>query len=417
MTQTEQLRAHAARIYTSAVRACLPDEAVAKALQELPKIRGRLFLLAIGKAAWQMAYAALQILGELVQSGMVITKYGHSKGPLPRVEIYEAGHPVPDENTLRATARALERTQDLTADDLVLFLVSGGGSALFESVDCDLAELMALNADLLASGASIEEINVVRKHLSNIKGGRFAMHCAPAHVFTVLLSDVLGDRLDTIASGPSVADSSTVEQAQAVLQKYAISCSSAVQVLLSRETPKRVENATYFVGGSVRELCCHAVQEAQACGYTACLLTDALTCEASEAGRFLASIAKTHQNTASPLAFVAGGETVVHLKGKGRGGRNQELALAAAKEIDGIANVAIFSVGSDGTDGPTDAAGGYVDGTSAGALRTVGVDLARALEQNDSYPALAACNGLVFLGATGTNVNDVAVVLIQPKKV
>ena len=414
MTQRELLRTDAECIYTAAVRACLPDEAVKKALDSLPEGKGKLILLAIGKAAWQMAQAATRILGDRLHCGMVITKYGHSKGAIPGVEIYEAGHPVPDENTVRATERALEMTGELSSDDIVLFLVSGGGSALFESVDCDLSELKALNADLLASGASIEEINVVRKHLSNIKGGRFAIHCAPAQVFTVLLSDVLGDRLDTIASGPSVADPSTVEQVQAILQKYQIFCSQTVKTLLLRETPKNVENATYFIGGSVRELCRHAAEEARARGYETHLLTDHLTCEASQAGSFLASVARTHRESALPLAFVAGGETVVHLKGKGLGGRNQELALAAAKEIDGFDNVALFSIGSDGTDGPTDAAGGYVDGFTASALRERGIDIFEVLEQNDSYHALAACGGLVFLGATGTNVNDLAVVLIQP---
>lgn len=414
MTQfLQSLREDATRIYTNAIRACLPDEAVENALRHLPAVRGKLYTVAIGKAAWKMTDAALRILGERIERGIVITKYHHSQGPLERIEIYEAAHPVPDESTLLATQRALHLTKDLSADDVVLFLVSGGGSALFESVDCTLEELQALNSVLLASGASIEEINAVRKHLSNVKGGRFAAHCAPAHVFTVLLSDVLGDRADTIASGPSVPDSSTVEDVQHVLTKYALPISETVRARLSKETPKAVNNATYHVGGSVRELCRHAKAQAEACGYQTVLLTDHLTCEAAQAGIFLASIARTHQNTAHPLAFIAGGETVVHLRGKGLGGRNQELALAAATEIAGLHNVAVFSVGSDGTDGPTDAAGGYVDGTTVSRLQQAGIDASQSLAENDSYHALAACDGLIRLGATGTNVNDVAVALLN----
>ena len=408
-------RAHADRILNAAIGACLPDEAVKKALEQLPQVAGRILLVAIGKAAWRMAAAAQQVLGERLDGGIVITKYKHSEGDLQGLEICEAGHPVPDENTLRATERALELTRGLSADDLVLFLVSGGGSALFESVDCPLSALGDLTAQLLASGASIEEINTVRKHLSNVKGGKFAAHCAPARVFAVLLSDVLGDRADVIASGPSVADASTVEQTLAIVQKYGLRVSEQVRGLLERETPKRVENATYFIGGSVRELCLSAVREAEKLGYRTTLLTDCLSCEASEAGRFLASIAVSHRDSADALAFVAGGETVVHLRGKGLGGRNQELALAASVGIEGISSVAVFSVGSDGTDGPTDAAGGFVDGDTVRLLREREISAFDMLADNDAYHALEASGGLIVTGPTGTNVNDVAVVLIRSR--
>ncbi|MBQ8310702.1 MAG: glycerate kinase [Clostridia bacterium] len=409
------LGTHAEQIYSAAIRACLPDEAVAKALKSLPLVRGRLLLVAIGKAAWKMANAATNLLGDRINGGIVITKYAHSEMNLPGIEFFEAGHPVPDENTLRATTRVLRLTEHLTADDLVLFLVSGGGSALFESVDCSLAELSELTAQLLSSGASIEEINTVRKHLSNVKGGRFAAHCAPAHVFTVMLSDVLGDRIDVIASGPSVADASTVADTAAIVRKYGLHLSAQMSRLLERETPKLVENASYFVSGSVRELCRYAAEEAERLGYHTTVLTDCLSCEAAEAGRFLSAIAQTHRDSARTIAFVAGGETVVHLKGNGKGGRNQELVLAAAEGIAGLQNCCIFSVGSDGTDGPTDAAGGYADGDTISLLREKGIEVSQMLANNDAYRALAASDGLIVTGPTGTNVNDLAVLLIHSK--
>ena len=413
--KNEILAIHAKQIYTEAIHDCLPNAAVEKALRSLPAVSGRLLLVAIGKAAWSMANAAATILGERLDGGIVITKYQHAEGKIGNLEICEAGHPVPDENTLCATEKALLLTRNLTKDDLVLFLVSGGGSALFESVDCSLEELQDLTAQLLASGASIEEMNAVRKHISNVKGGRFAAHCSPAHVFGVMLSDVLGDKLDVIASGPSVADASTVEDTLAIVGKYDLRLSENILTLLRRETPKSVENASYFVSGSVRELCKSAAEVARRLGYQTEILTDCLSCEAAEAGRFLSAIAQSHKDSEQPLAFLAGGETVVHLKGSGKGGRNQELALAAAEGIAGLPGCCIFSVGSDGTDGPTDAAGGYVDGDTALLLQTKGMHLSSMLSNNDAYHALEAVGGLIITGPTGTNVNDVAVVLIRTK--
>lgn len=410
------LRVDAERICSAAIAACMPQQAVLRALRQMPQVRGRILLVAIGKAAWTMAQAAVAALGDRIDEGIVITKYGHSCGELPHMRIFEAGHPVPDESTLRATQAALEMTARLQAEDLVLFLVSGGGSALFESMDCTLADLQGINQALLASGASIEEINTVRKHLSNVKGGRFALHCAPAHVFSILLSDVLGDRLDTIASGPSVPDGTTAREALHIADVYHLNLSREVRALLERETPKTLSNVTHEVGGSVRELCAYAVQEAEHRGYRTVLLTDQLCCEAREAGKQLAAIALAHRDTDVPLAFVAGGETVVRLRGNGLGGRNQELALAAAINLAGVENVAVISVGSDGTDGPTDAAGGYADGNTCARLQKAGIDPQYTLDNNDSYHALMAVEGLIVTGPTGTNVNDVAVVLIAPKQ-
>jgi len=411
-----RLREDAVAITRAAIDACMPREAVLRALKQLPKVTGRTVLVAIGKAAWTMAEAALEVLGDVIDAGVVITKYDHARGELHNVRVFEAGHPVPDEGTLIATRAALELTKDLTREDLVLFLVSGGGSALLESVDCSLEELQQINRALLAGGASIDEVNVVRKHLSGVKGGRFALHCAPAQVFSVLLSDVLGDRVDTIASGPAVPDESTVEQALSIAARCGVPLTDATRALLMRETPKSLSNASYVVGGSVRELCTHAAEAARALGYCTHLLTDGLCCEAAEAGAFLASEARANADTEEPLALIAGGETVVHLRGNGLGGRNQELALSAALGIAGMENAALISVGSDGTDGPTDAAGGYVDGATVAILKKKGMDARSMLSNNDSYHALAACDGLIVTGPTGTNVNDVAVVLILPNR-
>ncbi len=407
------LRDHATHIYTKAIEKCMPREAVLRALSQLPSRDGRLITVAIGKAAYEMARTAREALGARIDRGIVITKYGHAKGEIPSFEIFEAGHPVPDEQTLRATKRALEMTASLTEGDTVLFLVSGGGSALFEDVDCSLDELQAITRELLARGASIEEINTVRKHLSRVKGGKFAAHCAPAEVFTVLLSDVLGDRIDTIASGPSAPDASTSDEALEIASRYALTLTEEMKKTLAAETPKTVENATYFVGGSVRELCIAARDAAEELGYRGEILCDDLSSEARDVGEYLASLAKKNADTPHPLALIAGGETVVHLRGDGLGGRNQEIALSAACALRGTENVCVFSVGSDGTDGPTDAAGGYADGETARRMEECGISPEEALERNDSYHALAAVDSLIFTGPTGTNVNDVAVVLIR----
>ena len=231
------------------------------------------------------------------------------------------------------------------------------------------AVLQDLTDQFLACGADIVEINTIRKRLSAVKGGRFAQLCAPAQVFSIVLSDILGDPLDMIASGPAAQDSSTCAQAWAVVRKYHLRLTPETEALLRQETPRALDNVTACVTGSVRQLCAAAAEQCRALGYEPILLTDRLCCEAREAGSFLASILRTHADSNRSLAFLAGGETVVHLTGSGLGGRNQELALAAAAGLDGLAGAAVFSVGSDGTDGPTDAAGGYADGGTAAALR------------------------------------------------
>jgi len=403
------------KIYSDAITACLPDSVVREAVSSLPPVKGKLLSVAIGKAAWKMSSTAAEELGDRLTGGIVITKYHHSMGDIPRTEIYEAGHPVPDENTIAATERVLEFTSSLTEDDMVLFLVSGGGSALFESVECGLDELQDMTRQLLAAGASIGEINTLRKHLSKVKGGKFAEHVAPARVYAVLLSDVLGNDPSTIASGPACPDSSCVEDVHRIIAKYSLSLSPSVMSQLERETPKALSNSEYVIGGSVTELCAAAKRTAESLGFKTEILTDCLDTEARYAGEFLSAIGKAHKDTDIPLAYIAGGETVVHLKGRGKGGRNQELALSAALAISGYDNIAVFSVGSDGTDGPTDAAGGCADGGTADRIRSAGIDPLSALENNDAYNALSAADSLIVTGPTGTNVNDISVVLIYPK--
>ena len=405
------LREDADRIIAAGIRAVLPDEAVVRALGSFAPRGGRVLLVAAGKAAWQMAHSAVAALGH-VDGGVVVTKYDHVRGDIPGVDCFEAGHPVPDENGFAATRRALELVRGLHAEDTVLFLLSGGGSALFEQPLIPGEELQDITRQLLACGADIVEINTIRKRLSAVKGGRFAEACAPAQVFSIVLSDILGDPLDMIASGPACPDSSTCADALAVVEKYGLRLSDEALELLRTETPKELANVTTQITGSVRELCAAAAKACSALGYEPVLLTDQLDCEARHAGRFLADILRTHALDGKRVAFLAGGETVVHLTGQGLGGRNQELALAAAPGIAGLA-AAVFSVGSDGTDGPTDAAGGYVDGDTAVALAAKGVDISSVLQENDAYHALQAVDGLIITGPTGTNVNDIAVALLQ----
>ena len=406
------VRSDAQVIINAALAACRPDAAVRRAL-EGRAFPGPVHLVAIGKAAWQMAACAAEVLGPRLKEGVVVTKYGHGMGHIPRCTVWEGGHPVPDENSFRGTRAAMELAEGLGEKDTVVFLVSGGGSALFESPLIPTEELAAVTQALLAGGADIVEMNTVRKRLSAVKGGRFAQLCAPAQVFAVVLSDILGDPLDMIASGPACPDSSTCAQALAVAEKYRLPLSAQAAALLERETPKALDNVETVITGSVRELCAAAAEACRTFGYEPLVLTDRLCCEAREAGSFLASIARSHQDAERSLAFLAGGETVVHLTGDGLGGRNQELALAAAPGIAGMADTVVFSLGSDGTDGPTDAAGGLVDGDTLDRLRAAGLCVHDVLRRNDAYHALAAVDGLIRTGPTGTNVNDVSVVLLR----
>lgn len=406
------LRNHADIIISQSITAVKPDNAVKRAL-ESKVFPGKVILLAVGKAAWSMAKTASDCLQNKITAGIIITKYGHIQGEISDFRCYEAGHPLPDENSVKATAEALKLTDNLTENDTVLFLLSGGGSSLFEKPLIPLEELQDITEQLLACGADITEINTLRKRFSQVKGGKFAQWCKPAQIYSIVLSDIIGDPLDMIASGPAYPDSTTATDAIDIVKKYQLKLSDTAKELLSVETPKILDNVITKITGSVKELCKAVTVTCKNLGYEPVLLTDQLCCEAREAGSFLASILKTHSNDNKNLAFIAGGETVVHLTGVGKGGRNQEIALSAAAKIEGEKTMAVFSVGSDGTDGPTDAAGGYCDGDTAKELCSAGIKIHEVLKQNDAYTALKLTDGLIFTGPTGTNVNDVAVALLH----
>ena len=407
------LRADADYIIKKAIEAALPDTAVKKALKEFPEVKGKVVLIATGKAAWQMAAAGYEVLGSRVSGGVVVTKYDHSKGPIGNLQIFEAGHPVPDVNSYKGTQAAIDAVTGLSADDYVVFLISGGGSALFEQPLIPAADMTKLTSELLASGADITQMNTIRKRMSAVKGGKFAKLCQPAKVFSIVLSDILGDPLDMIASGPAYPDSSTNEEAKAICKQYNITLTEKMKELLDIETPKTLDNVKTYITGSVKQLCIAAEAACKELGYEPLTLTSYLSCTARDAGVFLANMAQHYADSKKSLAFICGGETVVKLEGKGLGGRNQELALAAAPLLSTVKDAAIFSVGSDGTDGPTDAAGGYVETDTVKVLTEKGVDIPAILKNNDAYHALQKCDGLVMTGPTGTNVNDISVLLIK----
>lgn len=407
------LRDDANRIIEMAISAVLPSNAVKRALAGKDFEGRRITLVAIGKAAWEMAYAAVEILKDQIAQGVVVTKYGHSRGRIGTLQVYEAGHPIPDQNSFRATQCVLDIVSALDESDVVLFLVSGGGSALFEKPLIPVSEFEQLTRELLSCGADITEINIIRKRFSAVKGGRFAEICSPAKVCSIVLSDIIGDPIDLIASGPAHPDKSTTEDAEKLFEKYHLTLTESMKRCMQRDTPKELTNVDSYITGSVSQLCVAAENACKRLGYEPMILTSSLSCTARDAGVFLSNIAQHYRNTSKSLAFLAGGETVVRVCGGGLGGRNQELALAAAAGISELCNTAVFSVGSDGTDGPTDAAGGYVDDETALLLKRQGVDIFSALQDNDSYHALEQCGGLIKTGPTGTNVNDIAVLLIK----
>lgn len=404
-------------IIKKTIQSALPSQAVIDALNG-KTFSGGIYIAAIGKAAYPMAISALSVLGNNVKKTIVVTKYGHAEDPVEGIKIIEAGHPVIDENSIAGTNEILDMVQNLNEEDTVLFLVSGGGSALFEKPldGITLEDIQNINRQLLACGADIVEMNIIRKRLSAVKGGRFAELCRPASVYSIVLSDVIGDRLDSIASGPAYPDCTTVEDALKIIQKYNLQISSHILEKIHIETPKKLHNVETAVTGSVRVLCENAAKFAKELGYKPYILTSTLECQAKEAGKFLGYIARDMEHNSTfkpPFAVIVGGETTVVLKGKGLGGRNQEFALAAADVIAGIPNAVIFSVGSDGTDGPTDAAGGIVNGTTRDVLKSKGIDICQTLDSNDAYHALKECEGLVITGPTGTNVNDFAMLLVK----
>lgn len=418
MNGVTSLREHALEIGMAAIRSVMPDTAVKRHL-EGRIYPGRVFIVAIGKAAWAMAKAAHDVLGQTVEHGIVITKDGHARGPIAGFTIREAAHPIPDHRGVAATEEAIRMVQGLEPDDTVLLLVSGGGSALFEKPlpGVELEDLQAVTDHLLRAGADVVTVNTIRKRLSAVKAGRFAIEAQPARVETLALSDVLGDRLDSIASGPAYPDETTVDQVLEVVRRYQLPLPEPAKELLRLETPKNLGNTESQVIGSVSVLCGVAAEEAAKRGYTPLVLTTFLEGEAREAAIFINSIAREIRTTGTPIstpcAIVFGGETVVRVTGDGHGGRNQEMALAAAIQLEQVPSTVFLALGSDGTDGPTDAAGGLVDGESAARIRASGGEPLSYLDDNDSYSALKAAGDLLVTGPTGTNVNDLVVVLMD----
>jgi len=393
---------------------------------------GRAIVVGAGKAAWPMAEAAEEALGDRLAAGLVVTKEGHGASPghqaRRRVRIVEAGHPVPDERGVRAADELLHLVSGLSPRDVVIVLLSGGGSALLvaPAEGITLADKQATTGLLLASGATIGEINCVRKHLSRVKGGQLVRACAPARVVALALSDVIGDPLDVIASGPTVPDPTTYVDALAVLDRYGLrekvppnvvarfvqGAAGALPETPKADDPAFARAATLLIGTN-RVALDAAARTAEMNGYRPRVLTSSLRGEAREVAKVICALAEGVAPQDRPAALVFGGETTVTLSpDAGRGGRNQELALAAAIEIAGRDDVVILSMGTDGTDGPTDAAGGIADGGTVERARDAGCSPGDALRRHDAYPLLEATGDLIVTGPTGTNVMDVVIALV-----
>lgn len=409
------LRRQALRIFQAALKAADPYEAVLRHFKPPRKRFQNVFVIGAGKATAEMARAIEKVLGARVTGGQINVKDGHT-AKLRRVKINECSHPIPDERGVAGARRIAEIAQQAGADDLVLCLISGGASALLPlpSRGITLAEKQKTTRLLLACGANIHEINCVRKHLSAIKGGRLAQLAYPATLLTLILSDVIGDDLDAIGSGPTVPDRSTIADARAICAKYGID----VDFEAGAETPKPGDRifakVTNVLVGSNALAVQAAEKEARRLGFHTMVLSSSVQGEAREVARVHAAIAKeirTHgRPLPTPACVISGGEPTVTLRGKGLGGRNQEFALAAAIDIAGLRDVAILSAGTDGTDGPTDAAGAVVDGATA--TRT-DLNPAEYLRNNDSYRFLEATGDLIRTGPTGTNVADVQLILVR----
>jgi hydroxypyruvate reductase len=384
----------------------------------------RVFVGGGGKAAVPMATAIADTLADRLTSGVIVTKYGHGKTPKSKpqspIGLIEAGHPMPDENSVRGAQAVADLARQATERDLVICLLSGGGSALLTLPvpGLTLADLQALTDALLRSGATINELNSVRKHWSRVKGGRLARLVAPATLVTLVLSDVVGDPLAVIASGPTVPDPTTVVDAQAVLERYGIWAGRAVPF---QETPKpgdpAFERVQHVIVGSNRLAAVAAVEQARQLGFGALLLSTYVEGEAREVARVAAALAKGMRGHGDPLSppacLVWGGETTVTIRGEGKGGRNQELALASALALDGWPGVLVMALATDGTDGPTDAAGAVATGETVARAQALGLDPQAALDANDSYPFFDALGDLILTGPTGTNVNDLLFVLVE----
>ncbi len=390
------------------------------------RIKGRIFVAGIGKASCRMAKAVEEIIGNDIEDGVVSTKYGYGE-KLERIRVIEAGHPVPDENSLRAADEIIGIAKRMRPEDTLLFLISGGGSALFTKPypPITLEELIETHDLLVKSGARIQEINTVRKHISLVKGGRFAK-MVPGKIVSLIVSDVVGDDLSTIASGPTAPDPTTYDDAKRILVNYELwnKVPASVRNVIEKglrgeipETPKKLDNVNNNIIASAGIAAEHAAKRALIHGLKPVIMTTTLEGEARHAGTVIASvieeIVKKHRPFKPPVCLVFAGETVVTIKGKaGKGGPNQELALSASIKISGLRGVALIALDTDGTDGPTDAAGGLVDSRTYDILMSKGIDPEKSLMEHDAYNALKASGDLVKTGPTGTNVNSIVIGVI-----
>jgi len=384
----------------------------------------RIFVVAAGKAAGAMARAAQELFDGRVEAGIVVTKDGHDAGP-EGFEAVFASHPEPDEGGVEAARKVRELAESLEEGDLLVAMISGGASALLAdpAPPIKIGDLKRLTQDLLKSGADIGEINTVRKHVSVLKGGGLARLAAPAKVLALLLSDVVGDAPSSIASGPAAPDTTTLDAARAVLERYGIDPPESIAEHLNgaEETPKPgdpvFDGVSNIVCGGGRHAVEAAAGKAGDLGYEPLILSTTMTGDARAIASVCAAVVREALESGNPApppcSIVSGGEATVVVRGGGTGGPNQEFALTLAVELDGIGGWAAFAADTDGNDGPTDAAGGLVDGGTAAKMREAGVDPARALEENDARAALEAGGALLVTGPTGTNVNDLRVVLVS----
>ncbi len=442
MADQDRLRRDARAVFQAALAAVDPEEAVRRCVTldgRMLRIDGRtidlegcrnIWVVGAGKAVAPMAKALEDLLGDRISGGVLVVKDGHGL-PLKRVQVREASHPVPDERGVQGTLEVLGLAERAGADDLVICLISGGGSALLiaPSEGITLADKQATTRSLLACGATIHEINTIRKHLSRAKGGRLAQAAYPAPVVSLILSDVVGDDLDVIGSGPTVPDRSTYADTMAILKRYDIweRIPAAVRASIEAgasgrrpESPKPgapafAVGSQVLVGSCLRALRA-AADEAARRGYGSLILTSKAEGEAREVAKAFAAIGKEIQSSGLPLpapaCILLGGETTVTLQGDGKGGRNQEFVLAGALALEGLDGVVLLAAGTDGTDGPTDAAGAIADGRTCAAAQARGLDPHAFLKRNDSYHFFQALGDLILTGPTRTNVMDVYMLLV-----
>ncbi|HEY0032335.1 MAG TPA: glycerate kinase [Devosia sp.] len=409
-------------MFQAAVRQAQPALAIGRHLPQRPK--GRTIVIGAGKASAQMA-RALEQAWDGPLGGLVVTRYGYGE-QCERIEIVEAAHPVPDQAGFLAARRIMEIVSGLSADDLVIALISGGGSSLLPAPAPGLSfeDEQAINRALLASGAPIGVMNLLRNQFSTIKGGRLAAHCAPARVVTLVVSDVPGDDPALVASGPTIPLAGTRELARKYAQLYRLDLPPRAQALLSGEdNPAPRPEDTIFARNEVHIIASAALsleaaaEVAAAAGLEAAILSDAIEGEARDVGQVHAAMAREiairNRPFHKPAVLLSGGETTVTLRGRGRGGRNTEFLLALAIALDGVENVAALAADTDGIDGSEDNAGAFADGTTAQRLRKVGIDPAAALANNDAYSAFEVIGDLLVTGPTGTNVNDLRAIIIR----